>query len=66
MYQIVDEEIIISAAKALKSEPGNSFERALKIAEEYREADLTPVFILNYETKVISVTTQELVEKKYH
>ena len=66
MYQIVDEEIIISAAKALKSEPGNSFERALAIAEEYREADLTPVFILNYETKVISVTTQELVEKKYH
>ena len=66
MYQIVDEEIIVSAAKALKSEPGNSFERALEIAEEYREADLTPVFILNYETKVISVTTQELVEKKYH
>lgn len=66
MYKIVEESIIQNAAEALRSEPGNSFERALLIAEEYRKAELTPVYILDYTTKSISVTTSELMEKKYH
>ena len=66
-YQIVDEFVIASAAEECKYDnPNNSFSTALKIANEYKIADLTPVFILNSRTKTIHITTEEAMNGKFH
>lgn len=46
--------------------PNSPFHEALKIAETYTNAGLTPIFSLDYVTTTIYVTTEEFVTKKYH
>lgn len=46
--------------------PGNNFETALAIAQEYRAAGLTPLFFLNEEENMIHVTTEEKIYGKYN
>jgi hypothetical protein len=46
--------------------PGNNFETALAIAEEYRAAGLKPLFFLNEEENMIHVTTEEKYYGKYN
>jgi hypothetical protein len=67
MYQILDEQLIFRAAEATKDDdPNNTFSYALKIANLYKKADLTPVFILNSTTKTLHVTTEEVMDGNYH
>ena len=53
----VDEELIKAAAALIGN--GSSFHKALAIAEQYREAGLTPLYIMDDEENHIYVTTTE-------
>jgi hypothetical protein len=53
----VDEELIRAAAALIGN--GSSFHRALAIAEEYKKAGLTPMYIMDDQERNIYVTTTE-------
>lgn len=59
----VNEDLIRKAA--VLSGPDNSFNTALEIAEEYRRAGLTPVFLLDDENMIVIVTNQEKLDNKF-
>lgn len=59
----VNEDLIRKAA--VLSGPDNSFYTALEIAEEYRNAGLTPVFLLDEEDMMVVVTNQEKLDGKF-
>lgn len=60
----IDEDLIKKASILMG--PGNNFEVALSIAEQYRSAGLTPLFFLNEEENMIHVTTEEKIYGKYN
>jgi hypothetical protein len=59
----VNEDLIKKAA--VLSGPDNSFYTALEIAEEYRRAGLTPVFLLDDENMLVIVTNEEKLDNKF-
>lgn len=59
----VNEDLIRKAA--VLSGPDSSFYTALEIAEEYRQAGLTPVFLLDEENLMVIVTNQEKIDNKF-
>lgn len=59
----VDEDLIKKAA--VLSGPDNSFMTALDIAEEYRRAGLTPVFLLDDDNLLVIVTNEEKLDNKF-
>ena len=61
--EVVNEDLIKKAA--ILSEPDNSFIKALDFAESYRQAGLTPVFLLDDENFMVIVTTQEKLDNKF-
>lgn len=61
--EVVNEDLIKKAA--ILSEPDNSFIKALDFAESYRQAGLTPVFLLDDENFMVVVTTQEKLDNKF-
>lgn len=63
--QIVPEEIFRYCAEVMGLED-NNFSNCLKVADEFREAGLTPVFLCSYDLKNIGVTTKEKITKKMH
>jgi hypothetical protein len=68
MFKEVPEYIIKeSAVLAADSESeNNTFIRLLEAAEKYKEAKLTPVYILNTTTMEIAVVAKEMLNKKLH
>lgn len=62
----VPEYIIQSAALSLSDDENNSFSRVLKAAEEYKEAGMTPVFVLDKERMDIYCFAEETFGKKLH
>ena len=60
----IDEDLIKKASILMG--PGNNFEVALSIAEQYRSAGLTPLFFLNEEENMIHVTTEQKINEKYN
>jgi len=63
----VPEEYVRSAARVERMlNPNNTFDRLLKAANEFRDADLTPMFFYNEEEMCLHVTTKEKMEKNYH
>lgn len=64
MAEQIDEDLIKKASILMG--PGNNFEKALSIADEYRAAGLTPLFFLNEEESLIHVTTEEKYNGKYN
>ena len=56
-YKTVSEETIRQAAEL--SGPNNSFLTAIKYADEYRMAGMSPVFYTDEEEKTVYVTTEE-------
>jgi hypothetical protein len=67
MYQIIPEKIIKSAANHMKdTEPHNSFFYLLEEGEQFKKADLVPVYLLNTITQEVLVTSRECMRKKYH
>lgn len=61
--ETVNEDLIKKAA--ILSGPNNSFITALAIAEEYREAGLTPVFLLDEDNHMVIVTNEEKMANRY-
>lgn len=59
----VNEDLIRKAS--ILSGPDNSFMIALDIAEEYRRAGLTPVFLLDEDNTMVIVTNQEKLDNKF-
>jgi len=68
LYKIIPEKIIKeSAFMAMKLDgEDNSFFRLLTAAEEFRKADLTPVYILDATTMDVMVVAKETHNKKLH
>ena len=64
MAQQIDEDLLRKAALLIP--PGNNFEKALEIAEEYRIAGLTPMFFIDEDETMIFVTTEEKYYGKYN
>jgi hypothetical protein len=59
----VNEDLIKKAA--ILSGPDNSFYTALDIAEQYRQAGLTPVFFLDEDNMMVIVTNEEKIDNKF-
>lgn len=67
MYQIIPERVIRESAEHMRDEdPLNSFHFLLEEGELYKEADLTPVYLMNTETRVVMVTSRQYMNKKFH
>jgi len=67
MYQIIPEKIIKNAAEYVKdAEASNSFTLLLNEGSIYKEASLTPVYLLNTSTNMVLVTSRECMRKKFH
>jgi hypothetical protein len=56
-YQTISEEIIKQAAEL--SGPDSNFHIAIKYAEDYRQAGLSPVYYTDDSERMIFVTTEE-------
>jgi hypothetical protein len=67
-YKIIPEHIMESSAKmALEmGESDNSFSRMLLAAQEFREAEMTPMFILDAKNMDVFVVARETFGKKLH
>jgi hypothetical protein len=63
--QIVPEEIVRYCASHLEGEE-NTFERFLLLAEEFRSAGLTPVFMCSDTLQDLFITTKEKLQRKLH
>lgn len=62
----VPENIVISAAAAIPEDLDNSFIRILKVADEYKSANMTPIYILDRNKMDIYVAAKETFGKKLH
>lgn len=62
--KIVDEEVIIEAAKMFGA--GNSFESILEVADAYRDADMTPMFLWDIDDARVYCVAKETFRKKLH
>jgi hypothetical protein len=72
--QIVSEEIVrwcaeqmtqLSENSDLEIEE-NSFIKCLEVADELREAGLTPIFLCTHSFRHLTVTSKEKLQKKFH
>lgn len=63
-FREVDEDLLKKAS--ILSAPGNSFEKVLKLGEEYRAAGLTPIYFADDEDKMLHVTTKEKIYYGFH
>jgi hypothetical protein len=67
-FKVIPEQIIKdSAFMAFESEgANNSFMRLLSAAEEFRQANLTPVFLLDTINMDVKVIAKETYNKRLH
>ena len=66
VYSIVPEEIIRDAAYVCQDDADNSFVRMIKTGDEFRDAGLTPMYILDTEFMNLMCVAKETFEKKLH
>ena len=67
MHQFIPENIIRKCAEHLSdTDPNNSFTYLLEEGDKFKEADLTPIYIMNPETAAVTVTSKQRLEKKFH
>jgi len=67
-YKVVPENVIVEADKASRElgDANNSFGRLLKVAEEYKEAGVNPIFLLDPCHMDLLVVCEETFKKKLH
>jgi len=65
-YIIIPENVVKDAADAIPDDTENSFARLLKSATEFKDAGLTPVFMLHPNFKDLIVICKETFGKKLH
>ena len=65
-YKIIPEKIMIDADKTSceTGDVNNNFGRLLKVAEEYKDAGVTPIFLLDPHHMNILVVCEETFNKK--
>ena len=65
-YRVIPEDIVRKAAEYSENlgEYDNSFTRLLKVADEYRAADMTPYFLYDVDTMMMLVVCEETYRKK--
>jgi hypothetical protein len=62
---IVSEETVRTAATVVNRED-SSFQRALDIGQQYKDAGLTPVYLTDYDYKMIWVSYEEGLGESFH
>jgi len=65
-YILIPEHVVEDAAAAITDDEDNSFARLLKAANEYRDAGLTPLFMIDPNYKDLVVICRETFGKKLH
>jgi hypothetical protein len=65
-YIVIPEFVVKQAAASIPEDLDNSFLKVLKAGEEYRQAGLTPVYVLDPNYKDLVVIAQEIYGKKLH
>jgi hypothetical protein len=65
MLEIIPEKRIKYAAEAML-ESDNSFIKLLAYGEEFKAADLTPIYIMDRNTADMYVTSAERLKKSFH
>lgn len=67
-YKVVPERVLVEADKACREmgDANNSFGRLLKVAEEYKEAGATPLYLLDVECMDLLVVCEETYKKNLH
>lgn len=67
-YKIIPEHIMEASAETAieMGESDNSFSRMLVAAKEFKEADMTPMFLLDIRNMDVFVVAKETFGKKLH
>lgn len=67
-YKLLPDKIVLEAAYMAKElgEEENNFLKLIEIADEYKGAGLTPMFVLDPETMNIGVFAREMLGQKIH
>ena len=65
-YIVIDEATIKKAAEYCQDDELNSFRRIWKKGQEYKEAGLTPVYLLDQMLMQLVVVVAETFGKKLH
>lgn len=67
-YKIIPEHIMEASAETATAlgESDNSFSRMLLLAEEYKKAEMTPMFVLDVNNMDVYVVAKETFGKKLH
>jgi hypothetical protein len=65
MFEIIPEERIRAAADFMP-ESDNSFVKLLEYGEEFKAADLTPIYIIDSKKADVYVTSMERLQKSFH
>jgi hypothetical protein len=66
MYIQIPESVVRESAEACKDDDRNSFLKILKAADEFRAAEMTPIFLLDQIFKDLVVVALETYQKKLH
>ena len=67
-YKVIPEHIMQISAETLigSGESDNSFSRMLLVAEEYKKAEMSPMFVLDSKNMDVYVVAKETFGKKLH
>lgn len=66
MYMIVPESVVERAAKDVEDDPNNGFLKCLKAGQEFKDAGMTPMYILDNNYVDLVVVAKETFKKKLH
>lgn len=67
-YKLLSDKAVLEAAYMAKQlgEEENNFVKLLEIADEYKVAGLTPMFVLDPNTMNVGVYAKEMIGQKRH
>lgn len=66
LLKVIPEDIIIESAQISTGlgDSNNSFSRLLVVADEFRQANMTPIFVLNSVDMSMSVVAKETFKQR--
>jgi len=65
-YVVIPEDIVRSASDTIPDDPLNNFRKVLNAGQQFKEAGLTPIYILDQTVMDLFVIAKELQGKKLH
>lgn len=63
-FVIIPEHVVESAAAAIADDPNNSFYTILRGGQEFKDAGMTPIYILDRDNMNVQVVAEETFGKK--